>query len=453
MERAMRPLPDKELERDDLPVISWYEQDLDKGGPMRLVDRIATPEDRKKDKELYKMIEESYKNPNYDDAHLNRRLLDNMLKDPNFQEFTEEIKNMKEGIMSREEMEEYAKKHGADAQGSIRMATQQALEDLINDPDIGDAKPHLQAVVDKLPQVEEIDSPEFQETLQNALAKLDGNQAMKDKLAARAKEDEDLDDMDDVDPEFNEKEADAAIAEFDDPNADLDMKSPEDLHDVDKLLHQMRGVLKEFGGEDIEAELDTFLNEDPRQRELEEEDGVFNREMDPEELVEELKKLAVKKSKEPIDLNDPRNAPAELQAKVDEIMKDPRLMDKLMYIQNLIMEAKKSQADLTNIAHETAPDPYKLESSRTATLKERMEAARQDPEHSAALRRLRVDLPPPFNVSPALKSFKPSSSLTLVQTTISVVFCGVRTRKPGRCRNSCRGSVTRRGTFYTTRRL
>jgi hypothetical protein len=34
-----------------------------------------------------------------------------------------------------------------------------------------------------------------------------------------------------------------------------------------------------------------------------------------------------------------------------------------------------------------------------------MQVARRDPEHIGALDRLRVTLPPPFNISPALKSF------------------------------------------------
>lgn len=102
----MRPLSDAELERDDMPVINWYEQDLDKGTPQRLVERLATPEDRKKDKEMYMMIEESQKNPDYDDARLNRRLIDSLLANPNFAELTDELKDIKEGIKSRKELQQ-----------------------------------------------------------------------------------------------------------------------------------------------------------------------------------------------------------------------------------------------------------------------------------------------------------------------------------------------------------
>ena len=95
MDEALRPLSDKELESDDLPIINWYEQDLDKGTPQRLIERIATPEDRKKDKEMYTMIEESLQNPEYDDAKLNRRLLDSLISNPNFVDLAQELKEMK----------------------------------------------------------------------------------------------------------------------------------------------------------------------------------------------------------------------------------------------------------------------------------------------------------------------------------------------------------------------
>jgi hypothetical protein len=410
MDQAMRPLPDAELERDDLPVINWYEQDLDKGTPRRLIERIATVEDRKKDKEMYNMIEESQKNPDYDDAKLNRRLIDSLLSNPNFAELTEELKDIKQGIKSKEELEAMDEEDAQEAEASskefnagLRMATHEALQELIDDPDIGDAKADLQEVIDKMPELEDIDSPEFQQVLQKAVAKLEGNEAMRKKIAAL---DQGLDDAD-LEKEWEEYQRNTsdAITEAETPDDDLDMPTPEDMQDVDKLLHQMRDVMKSLGGDsNLEAELDAALREDPTG--MQDQEGVFEREMDPEELAEELKKLAISKASQPPEMEEEEeDVPAELQAKVDKIMEDPKLMEKLMYIQKLISEHKPQPGDLTTVAHETAPDPYELDDSRTATLKERMAMARQDPEHSAALDRLCVNLPPPFNISPALKSF------------------------------------------------
>lgn len=410
MDKAMRPLSDAELERDDLPVINWYEQDLDKGTPQRLIERIATVEDRKKDKEMYNMIEESQRNPDYDDAKLNRRLIDSLLSNPNFAELTEELKDIKQSIKSKEELEAMDEEDALEAKASskefnagLRMATHEAIQELIDDPDIGDAKADLQEVIDKMPEMEDIDSPEFQQILQKAMAKLEGNEAMKKKIAAL---DQDVDDAElEEEWEQYQRNTSDAIVEAEKPDDDLAMPTPEDMQDVDKLLHQMRDVMKSLGGDsNLEAELDAALREDPTG--TQDQEGVFEREMDPEELAEELKKLALSKASQPPQMEEEEEeVPAELQAKVDKIMEDPKLMEKLMYIQKLISEHKPQPGDLTTLAHETAPDPYELDDSRTATLKERMVMAREDPEHSAALDRLCVHLPPPFNISPALKSF------------------------------------------------
>ncbi|KAH6867127.1 hypothetical protein BKA58DRAFT_389288 [Alternaria rosae] len=418
MDQAMRPLSDAELERDDLPVINWYEQDLDKGTPQRLIERIATPEDRKKDRDMYLMIEESRKNPDHDDATLNRRLIDSLLTNPNFAELTDELKDIKKSIKSREELQQMKQQGAVEAEAEskqfnagLRMATLEILQDVLKDPDIGDAKADLQACIDHMPEVENIDNPEFQAMLNKAMNKLEGNEAMQNKVAAMRKHPDS-----ELEREWQtyQRDTEDAIAGMETPDEDLTMATPEDMQDVDKLLHQMRDVMKSFGGDaGLEAELDAVINEDSTSSQ--DEESVFEREMDPQELAEELKKLAQSKASQPRELvEDEEDVPAELQAKVDEIMKDPKLMEKLMYIQKLISENKQQQGDLTSIAHETAPDPYQLADSRTATLSERMAAALQDPEHSAALQRLRVDLPPPFNIAPALKSFNKAIELAYV---------------------------------------
>ena len=414
----MRPLSDRELESDDLPVISWYEQDLDKGTPRRLTSRLATAEDRKKDKEMYLMIEESVKNPDYDDAALNRRLIDSLISNPNFADLTQDLMDIKKDIRSKEEIkaiEEEQNKHIEEHMGrktkqfnaSLRMATHQALRDLIDDPDAAAAKEDLQEVLDRMPEVEEIDTPEFQAVLEKAMTKLNDSPAFQKKMAATAEED--------TDAEFEkewahfENQAEEVFNE-EETDADLAPETIEDIHDVDKLLTQMRDVMKSIGGDSqLEAELDAALNEDPNA----EQEGVFEREMYPEELAEELKKLIDSKVLTPKEEEPEENIPADLQAKVDRIMEDPKLMQKLVYIQSLIEEATP-KADITSITHEVAPDPLSLDPTRTTTLGQRIEIARSDPTHTAALSRLRVRLLPPFNISPALKSFNQAIELAYI---------------------------------------
>ncbi|KAF2134098.1 hypothetical protein P153DRAFT_419867 [Dothidotthia symphoricarpi CBS 119687] len=421
VDKAMRPLPDSELEADDMPVINWYEQDLDKGGPRRLIQRIATPEDRKKDKEMFLMIEESATNPDYDDAELNKRLMDSLMSNPNFADLTQELKEIKQGIKTKEEIKVLDEQAEKDAQPEIkqfsaglRMATHQAIQDLIDDPDVGDAKAELREVLDKMPEMEDIENPEFQAALDKAMSKLSGNEALQKKMAAKA---DDVTDTD-FDKEWTQFETDVddTIKEGESDDSDLGSNSLEDLEDVDKLLYQMRDVLKSLGGDsqleaELERELDAELSDDPESND----EAIFEREMDPEELAEELTKLAAS-SKPPStpESTAEDNIPADLQAKVDKIMDDPRLMEKLTYIQKLISESKQSPNDLTTIAHEVAPDPLILDPARTTTLKQRIAAVREDPEHTAALDNLRVTLLPPFNISPALKSFNQAIELAYI---------------------------------------
>jgi hypothetical protein len=416
MEAAMRPLPDADLESDDLPTLNWYEQDLDRGTPRRLISSLATAEDRKHEKAMFEMIEAS-QDPNYDDAMLNRGLIDSLLTNPNFADLAHELRDIKAGIKTREELAVLDAQAEADAQreskeysAGLRMATHQALQELIDDPAARDAREELQEVLDKMPEMEDLDSPAFQRILETAMAKLNISEAFQQKMAAMPVDASDAD----LEKEWAdfEREVDDVINESESDDADLAITEPEDQHDIDLLLTQMRDVVKSIGGDSaLEAELDAVLNEDPTAKQ----EGDFEREMDAEELVEELKKLAQSKASlaKAAEAEAEEDVPAELQAKVDKIMEDPQLMEKLVYIQKLIDEAG-AKSGITAIAHETAPDPYKLDRSRTATLDQRMQVARKDPAHTEAMHRLRVRLLPPFNISPALKSYNQAIELAYI---------------------------------------
>jgi hypothetical protein len=414
------PITEEELAAGDVPTISHWDMDLLKGTPKRLIKRLSTVEDWRKDKEMQEMIIESRTNPDYDDKELNRRLIDTLIENPKFAEFTDKLKEIKEGILSKKEQQEMldeafkqaeadAKEWSADVGGAVRSA----FEELMNDPDAAAAKEELQEVLDKMPKIEEVDSPEFQAIVQKAIDKLTADptwakkmEAMKSESADPMKEFKDVErqiheaiDKGFYDPEEDEDEEDEEDELMFEDNTKQDTVPPH--LDLDPLLLQMRDVLKGMGGfSGLEAEMNAILAEDPMAKQ----DGDFEREMGEEELVDELLKLALAKAPEGRAKVD-ENVPVDLQAKVDKILADPKLMEKLTYIQQLIGEAAREKSDITAIAHEVAPDPYKLEDSRTATLKQRMQAAREDPEHSAAMDRLHVKLHPPFNISPALKAF------------------------------------------------
>lgn len=401
-------IPDKQIQKEidsgRLPVINWYEQGPDTAEAPRLVDRIANVEDWKRELEMHDMTVQSTKDPNFDDTTLNRRLIDLLLADPDFADLTEELKEMKEGIKTKEELEAEEKQAAKEAElesqqfnVSLQMEVHQAIQQLINDPEFVDAKPELQAVLDKMPELDELDKPEYQDVLDQAMAKISSNPAMEKKLDVLLAQAEG--DASDKEWENFERDMQEVVEEEDDKDIAV---ATEDLGDLDKLILQMRDVMKSAGIDDgLSAELDAIVNADA------EDTDDHGDTVDAEKLANELEQLAqLEASKPGFNANiveDEENVSAELQAKVDKIMEDPRLMEKLIHIQQLIAERQKS--DLSTIPHETAPDPYELDDTRTATLKERMHIAKADPEHAAALARLHVKLRPPFNIAPALKSF------------------------------------------------
>ncbi|KAH3904026.1 hypothetical protein HBI56_043020 [Parastagonospora nodorum] len=403
-----KPPTDEELESEGIPAISWYEQDLAKGGPRRLIKRVATAEDRKKEKQMYMMMSEAEKNPDsiLESKELQRRLIDSLIENPNFADLAQELKEMKGGIRTKAEHEEeivrLSKQEEQENEemttamkSGLKAATQQMFQGLLNDPAAAAVKEEVQEVLDKLPEMEDIDNPEFQAIVQKAMAKLDDDPIYQKKVASMPNEDAEKlqKELDEI-----EREDEAINKLFGKDEANSPLGNPDSDADVNQLIYQMRDVLKSMGGDaSVEAELDALLTEETTDEEP--------RPFDAEELTGELIKLVSAQRPKSKGIEPEDNVPADLQAKVDKIMEDPRLMEKLAYIQNLIEETERAKSDITSIAHEVAPDPYELEDTRTATLKQRMQAARQDPEHIGALDRLRVTLPPPFNISPALKSF------------------------------------------------
>ncbi|KAF1914870.1 hypothetical protein BDU57DRAFT_531274 [Ampelomyces quisqualis] len=397
-----KPLTDEELEHPGHPTINWYVQDIDKGTPKQLVQSIATAEDRKRVQKIYFMRKEARENPDYDDAELRRMMMDDMIANPEFASVADELKKMKAMIRSKEEqaefeaqgmtLEQQAKREFNEA---FKLGTKQSLEELLEDPAAAAAKEELVEALDKLADVESTVDPKFQAAMSKLVDKLNNDSTYQQKMATM--------------PEYTEETAKAEfergleeIAAEHEPKPAAELETDIDIQDVDKLLYQMRDLLKAMGGGGgLEAEIDAVLADDPTAiQEIDPERG-----MDIGDLTTELIKMAKAASPHSKDPNADEPVSFELQAKVDKIIGDPKLLEKLSYIQQLMDEAKHAQMDITNIDHEVAPDPYELEDSRTATLKQRMKAARKDPDHMAALDKLFVRLPPPFGISPALKSF------------------------------------------------
>jgi len=399
-EKLTGPKSEELINDPDTPMITWYEQDLDRAAPQRLVERLATPEDRRRHNELSKMLEEDANNPNYDDATLNRILLDDLMKDPYFADLTDDLQAMREGIMTREEARVQADKwqketepEAKEFEAGVNLNTHESLQRLIDDPELADIRRELQELRDTMPGIQDNpDDPEFQERLSRVEEKLAGNEAFQRKLAALEAE-----------QGGSRTSQDTAQLELSEISENDPIQTPEDL---DKLLLHMKDLMQSMGGDrELEAELDAVINDNPS----EETEGDLEREMDFNELAIELAKLAKKSSlpgtAAPKAQDCDENVDPELEAKVDRIMQDPKLMEKLMYIKNIIEQEQKKVATLVDSKHASAPDPLTLNTDRVTSLKHRLETARSDPEHVSALQALRVNLLPPFSATPALKTF------------------------------------------------
>ncbi|KAL1595873.1 hypothetical protein SLS60_009563 [Paraconiothyrium brasiliense] len=405
VEKLEGPLTEEQINDPNATEISIYEQDPTSPTGERLIEHIRTPEERRKHNEIHKMLMQAESDPDYDDRELNKHMLNELMQDPYFADLTDELKDIKENfILTKQQQEkmlaeaEKAEKaeESEDMQikSALQLATHESLQEVIEDPMFAHARAELEELQDALPEIDG-DNTEYQAAMDKVLEKLGDDPDFEKKMAEWEAEHGPI-------PEPSEAESEETDL-FDEPE------------ELTKLLRQMKELMGSMGMgstddgvtendnalNKLEAEMDKALNEDPENEDLDEEE-IKGREMSFAELGKELYQLAKSsptggarefdEDGEPVD--------ADLEAKVDQIMKDPKLMEKLMYIQKIINEEQQKRAPL-----ELAPDPTKLEPHRITSLQKRMQVAKNNPEHLAAMHALRVDLAPPFNIAPALRIF------------------------------------------------
>jgi hypothetical protein len=385
-------------------------------GRPRRANKHGTLEQRIRDSQRYEMMTEYLNNPNYDMAGLNKLLLDEYISSPEWAPFVDELKELRESILTREEMDEVKEQAEKEADHEmdvyLRDSIRETVTELIDDPNVGSTRDALQAVLDELPITEDINSPEFRAILDKATAEVTNNEKLQERLRA---------DVGKPDPEFEKKwaEFEKQMSTSYEPE-EVDGEYEEEY--IEKLVNEIQ---EDVGlGGDMSAKMEAELRKDPYQN------LQFPKDRDPEELAMEIAQVIAEhnvtstteanpsvqveekeqRQAQAEEEDDEEHISPEVRKQVDIIMRDPKLIEKLMLIKNRIAARKApppavDPSDLTQIDHSTAPDPYALSAEQTASLAERMELARADPEHRVALRNLRVKLPAPFSVSPALKSF------------------------------------------------
>ncbi|KAL5443145.1 hypothetical protein PMIN06_008789 [Paraphaeosphaeria minitans] len=414
-ERLEGPLTEEQINDPNATEISIYEQDPTSPTGERLVQHIRTPEERRKHNEIHKMLMRAESDPNYDDRELNRHLLDDLMKDPYFADLTDDLKEIKENfILTKQQQDEMLEEAGKveekaekdmvkELTSYFQMATHDTLGELMHDPLFEYARAELEELQDALPEPDG-DTAEYDAAMEKVVEKLIQDPNLERKMSEWPVENGSPDQTNTESLETDQFVMPDELKEL--------AKEPEELT---TLLRQMKELMRSMGMgsasdpelttenalDKLEAEMEKVLNEDLDNEEIEEEE-IKGREMNFAELGRELFQLAksspaggTRDFDEDVGPVDP-----ELEAKVDKIMKDPKLMEKLMYIQQVIREEQQKPQPM-----ELAPDPTKLEPHRITSIQKRMQVAKKDPEHLAAMECLRVHLAPPFNIAPALRIF------------------------------------------------
>ncbi|KAF2013616.1 hypothetical protein BU24DRAFT_316537, partial [Aaosphaeria arxii CBS 175.79] len=376
--------------------IEWVERDLDKGGPDRVIDRITTREDVKRNNKMLKMLERDEKDPNYDDTELKKALLDDLMRNPNFANFRNTLEAMKEDLSSEQEQARIDTETAKEMQpqlenisAAITMELHQEFQKLIDDPEFAEVKDDVIALQSRVSNLDDLENDDVQSQMTLLNEKLEKIPAFAKKMAL-------LESNQETENEKSEKGLWTSLPDEKLITGDLE---------VDSLLREMKGVLEGMGGDGdskLRSELDQLLNAKP----VHEEEGRFQDGFDVKDLTNHLRKL--QNMPMPEEAQEEKLDP-DLEAKVNKIMDDPQLLRKLALIKEMMDER---QAEIGPIAHSSAPDPMTLDRSQLTTYKERLRIAENDPEHVRAMKRLQIHLRPPFSVSPALKSLNEALKLS-----------------------------------------
>lgn len=413
------PLSEEDLNDPDFVPIELYQQDPNSPTGESLVLSLKTREDWRRQNDMYKRQLRWENDPEYDDPILRRHLFDSLLNQPALSDFKDDMLELEEMWMNtpKSKLGVTPRAPGVINQPMPEMPSgveilnkMEALDELMKVGSFSELikHPKFELVKDMLPGVEERaaledpNHPDYEDDMTKFMKRLSQDEKT-------LKEMDDLYNLDDaslmkvMEEDLERQEAVEAWGE--------------------KMSGKIQQMWDTLGGYDglrklqanIERPLEERMNDDP-----EESDRTYaelrDKTMALKAINDEMTQLskwkpgdvleAKGKEEEALDEYDDDGQPKDpvLEAKVDEIMNDPKLMEKLLSIYDIIAEEEEKQARF-QIPVDLAPDPTTLPAHRLTTIQKQFEVARSDPEHRAALKALRVKLLPPFNVAPALRLF------------------------------------------------
>ncbi|KAF2266255.1 hypothetical protein CC78DRAFT_566918 [Lojkania enalia] len=376
-----------------LESMEWWERD-DLGNE-RLIEKIANKSDIERIQEMDRKAEEfsdlvdaeeekmdSDSDYNIDPVY--GASIDILMKHHNFQDLRPQLEIMKRGIEWQKNMEK------EDEKGEVEIL-HGVFQEMIDDPDIGDAKEELldlQARILKLENGPE-DSPELVELFERLGDKLDKNKVYSEKWEKKVRDAG-------LDPNDPEKIPDDFLSS----EEELEKANPPRWNEFLELEDAMKVV---WGR--VSQEMGVPARANPSEGLTEEQEAEVTSTF--ETLANDIAKFKDAPPEE--DFDESKISP-ELTAQIDKILDDPALFDKLRVIKQAIAQAK---SDYTRMG-KSALDPALMDESELTTLKEQIKIAENDPEHLAALRRLRINLLPPFNIHPAIRQLNYALKLAYV---------------------------------------
>ncbi|KAH7131884.1 hypothetical protein B0J11DRAFT_209963 [Dendryphion nanum] len=383
--------------------VQFVEQDIEGRVPNQVIEIVKTKEDIARLSKTLELIKQHDQgdNPNNPSRELKRVLIDSLIANPNFSDFQDVLQEMRDETFSHAELQKMEAEltpqelaEYNDSQAADHMEFHNGIQELIDHPNSPvEIKEALGAFRDKWTDWKDFSSNEFRADLRNIERLAYAHPLFQENLAAYK-------------AQGGEHAQFANMMEFDNllrENPDAIFNEEDDFETRLKKIHAMIGEDKEF-----DAEILSLMDADSAS-------GTEELEYDPtpdlELMLERISKFKDAKSEEEPD--EDKLDPATV-AEVDRIMAMPDLPKRLALIKECLDEVYAEQNDLTRMVQPSAPDPSTWDKSNLVTFSQRIFVAENDPEHVAALRRLEINLLPPFHVAPAIRHFNQALKLAYV---------------------------------------
>ncbi|KAF2003522.1 hypothetical protein P154DRAFT_520110 [Amniculicola lignicola CBS 123094] len=407
----------KGLNGSGISAIEWWEQDLDRQTPERLITRIDQPWQVRRLRKMNEMMDKRDSDPKYDDTELGKMQIEDLMDDPNFADIRDRLEEIKNSLPTKAERDKVekdmddalkqAEADEADFNAMILTNFHECFQGMIDDPELADAKEDLMDLQSRMTEWRDLENPEFYDAIERIGIKLESNPAWQERVRKiedplEEPKDEDAREMKELlAMAENPEESEAGLDNFLDQLRTLASALPGER----SLKEEIEYIRSPAYQAELDAELQSQIDNMTEETELED---TFT------ELHRRVTKLQSAVTNAPVEDEDKYDPRAE--ALKEKILDDPRLMDKLKVITDILKDPDFHNTDFVTLTTlKSAPDPSALPPSELTTLGHQMKVAENDPEHIAAMRRLKVNLLPPFNVHPAVRS---------LNQALKIAYCG-----------------------------